>query len=97
MAPLFAPVGYLPRHMLGVIREVGRHVLRRPVVGICAVARNPRGEVLLVRRSDMGTWALPGGTLGWGETLTAALGRELVVDGSPASTRGPTAIRAFTP
>ena len=69
--------GWLPRHVLGLVREVAQHLLRRPVVGICAVGRNARGEVLLVRRGDLGTWALPGGTLAWGETLTVALAREL--------------------
>ena len=33
--------------------------------------------MLLVRRGDTGTWALPGGTLEWGETLAAALPREI--------------------
>lgn len=54
-----------------------RHLLKRPVVGICAVARDPLGRVLLVRRSDTGTWALPGGTLEWGEQLAEALPREI--------------------
>jgi 8-oxo-dGTP diphosphatase len=33
---------------------------------------------VLIRRADTGTWALPGGTLEWGETLVASLGRELL-------------------
>ena len=67
----------LPKAASGILREVGRHVLRRPVVGIAAVARAPDGRVLLVRRADTGTWALPGGTLEWGETLANTLPREL--------------------
>ena len=67
----------LPKAAIGVLREVGRHVLRRPVVGIAAVARDADGRVLLVRRADTGTWALPGGTLEWGETLASTLPREL--------------------
>lgn len=67
----------LPKAALGILREVGRHVLKRPVVGIAAVARDGAGRVLLVRRGDTGTWALPGGTLEWGETLTSTLPREL--------------------
>lgn len=67
----------LPKAALGVLREVGRHLLKRPVVGIAAVARDERGHVLLVRRGDTGTWALPGGTLEWGETLASTLPREL--------------------
>jgi 8-oxo-dGTP diphosphatase len=54
-----------------------RHLLKRPVVGICAVARTADGGYVLVRRGDTGEWCLPGGTLEWGETLTSALAREL--------------------
>jgi len=46
-------------------------------VGIAAAARTPDGRWLLVRRADMGEWALPGGTLEWGETLRASIAREL--------------------
>ena len=67
----------LPQHLSGLLHEVGRHLLRRPVVGVCAVARTADGRVLLVRRGDTGGWALPGGTLEWGETLAAALPREV--------------------
>jgi 8-oxo-dGTP diphosphatase len=52
-------------------------VLKRPVVGIVAVARTRDGRMLLVRRRDTGQWALPGGTLEWGETLAQGLRREL--------------------
>jgi 8-oxo-dGTP diphosphatase len=54
-----------------------RHLLKRPVVGIAAVARVPDGRILLIRRGDNGMWALPGGTLEWGETLAVGLSREL--------------------
>jgi 8-oxo-dGTP diphosphatase len=67
----------LPRSVLGLVKEVARHLLRRPVVGIAAAARTPDGRWLLIRRGDTGTWALPGGTLEWGETLRTALAREL--------------------
>ena len=73
----FAPLRDLPAGAVGVMREILRHLLRRPVVGICAVARDDRGRVLLVRRADTGTWALPGGTLEWGEELAKALPREI--------------------
>lgn len=59
------------------MKEVARHVLRRPVVGIVAAAWTPDGRLLLVRRADVGQWALPGGTLEWGETLAATVVREL--------------------
>jgi 8-oxo-dGTP diphosphatase len=63
--------------MWGIVKEAARHVLRRPVVGFLAVARTDDGRYLLVRRGDTGEWALPGGTLEWGETLRDALPREL--------------------
>jgi 8-oxo-dGTP diphosphatase len=67
----------LPRGALAILRELTRHLLRRPVVGICAVARTHDGRVLLIRRSDTGGWALPGGTLEWGERLSEAVPREI--------------------
>src|SRR4051812_34868075 len=73
---MFAPLS-LPASVLGLVKEVARHLLRRPVVGICAAARTADGRWLLIRRADTGTWAMPGGTLEWGETLRTALAREL--------------------
>ncbi len=73
----FAPLTALPKGALTLLREMGRHLLRRPVVGIAAIARDDRGHLLLVRRADNGQWALPGGTLEWGETLRRSIVREL--------------------
>src|ERR1700735_671064 len=67
----------IPRGLWGIVKEVARHLLRRPVVGIAAAARTKDGRWLLVRRGDTGEWALPGGTLEWGETLRASIVREL--------------------
>jgi 8-oxo-dGTP diphosphatase len=67
----------IPKGAFTIVKEVARHVLRRPVVGIAAVARTADGRVLLIRRADVGEWALPGGTLEWGETLSATIAREL--------------------
>lgn len=67
----------LPTGLFRIGKEVARHLLRRPVVGIAATARTSDGRWVLVRRSDSGGWALPGGTLEWGETLRTALEREL--------------------
>lgn len=72
-----APLSMLPRSALGLLKEVARHLLRRPVVGIAAAAHTEDGRWLLIRRADTGTWALPGGTLEWGETLRTSLAREL--------------------
>jgi 8-oxo-dGTP diphosphatase len=63
--------------VFGLLREATRHVLRHPVVGIAAAARTEDGRWLLIRRRDTGGWALPGGTLEWGETLSEAMTREL--------------------
>ena len=46
-------------------------------MGIAVAARVADGRWLLIRRGDTGTWALPGGTLEWGETLRDAALREL--------------------
>lgn len=73
----FYPLAALPSAALGVLKELARHLLRRPVVGLCVVATCPDGRMVLVRRGDTGTWALPGGTVEWGETLSETLHREL--------------------
>ena len=67
----------IPSGLWKLTKEVARHVLRRPVIGIAALARTPDGRIVLIRRSDSGQWAMPGGTLEWGETLRSALDREL--------------------
>jgi 8-oxo-dGTP diphosphatase len=67
----------VPAGLFKLTKEILRHLLRRPVVGVSAVARTDDGRVLLVRRADTGKWALPGGTVEWGETLRATLPREL--------------------
>ncbi|HEY2518168.1 MAG TPA: NUDIX hydrolase [Polyangiaceae bacterium] len=71
------PLSRLPKGVLELMKEVARHLLRRPVVGIAAAARTREGEWVLIRRSDTGTWAMPGGTLEWGETLRQGLAREM--------------------
>jgi 8-oxo-dGTP diphosphatase len=71
------PLSRLPQGVLDIMKEAARLLLRRPVVGIAAAARTPDGKWVLIRRADTGTWALPGGTLEWGETLREALAREM--------------------
>lgn len=73
-----APLSLLPRSVLGLAKEVGRHLLRRPVVGLAVAGRTADGRWLLIRRGDTGTWALPGGTVEWGETLQQTFTRELL-------------------
>jgi 8-oxo-dGTP diphosphatase len=72
-----APLALLPRGALAILKELGRHILQRPVVGVAAAARTRDGRWLLIRRADNGTWALPGGTAEWGETVRETLVREL--------------------
>lgn len=67
----------VPRGLFGIVKEIARHLLRRPVVGIAAAAQSADGRFLLVRRRDTGQWALPGGTLEWGETLKSCIAREV--------------------
>ena len=67
----------IPSGALKIVKEVARHLLRRPVVGIAAAARTLDGRLLLIRRADSGKWALPGGTLEWGEKLRSAITREV--------------------
>ncbi len=70
--PMFHVRGYFK-----LVKEVARHLLRRPVVGVALAATTKDGRWLLIRRGDTGQWALPGGTLEWGETLRDAALREL--------------------
>jgi 8-oxo-dGTP diphosphatase len=67
----------IPSGALKIVKEILRHLLRRPVVGIAAAARTADGRQLLIRRGDSGKWALPGGTLEWGETLRSSIEREV--------------------
>ena len=47
------------------------------VVVAYAIARDRGGRVLLVRRADDGNWELPGGRVEVGETISAAVRREV--------------------
>ena len=46
------------------------------VPSVNVAVTNDAGEVLLIRRSDNGNWALPGGAVDFGESLTQAAVRE---------------------
>ena len=71
------PTVRIPAQAFAIVKEVARHLVRRPVVGVAAAARTQDGRWLLVRRGDTGEWALAGGTLEWGERLGPAIRREL--------------------
>lgn len=81
----FAPLTQLPGFVLGIAKEMARHLLRRPVVGVLAAAHTEDGRWLLIRRADTGTWALPGGTVEWGENLRDTIARELEEEGGVSS------------
>lgn len=47
------------------------------VAGVDAIVRNQDGDVLITRRSDDGTWDLPGGSVEPGETPAESIRREV--------------------
>jgi ADP-ribose pyrophosphatase YjhB (NUDIX family) len=47
------------------------------VPSVNVVVENDQGEILLIRRSDNDNWALPGGAIDIGESLTQAAIREV--------------------
>jgi 8-oxo-dGTP diphosphatase len=86
----------IPTGAFVLLKEVLRHVLRRPVVGVAVVARDEGGRYLLVRRADTGTWALPGGTLEWGETLRSCIDRELREETNAAPRSEPALVGVYS-
>lgn len=73
----FAPLAILPKPVIDLGKEILRHLLRRPVVGVALAGRTADGRWLLIRRGDTGAWAFVGGTIEWGETLRSTIPREL--------------------
>jgi mutator protein MutT len=58
-----------------------RHFPNDPIVGVGAVVLDREGHILLARRAHeplKGEWSLPGGRVELGETLEAAVARELL-------------------
>ena len=47
------------------------------VPSVNVIVENDKGEILLIQRSDNGNWALPGGAIDLGESLTQAAIREV--------------------
>jgi len=46
------------------------------VPSVNVVVENDKGEILMIRRTDNGNWALPGGAIDLGESVTQAAIRE---------------------
>jgi 8-oxo-dGTP diphosphatase len=68
----------VPASLFAILKEILRHLLGRPVVGVSVIARTPAGQLVLIKRGDTHLWALPGGTVEWGEDLRATAVRELL-------------------
>jgi 8-oxo-dGTP diphosphatase len=69
-----------------------REFPERPIVGVGAVVLNADRDVLLVKRGHAplkGEWSLPGGGVEVGETLEAALVRELFEETGASIVVGP--------
>ncbi|MBF2025275.1 MAG: NUDIX hydrolase [Oscillatoriales cyanobacterium C42_A2020_001] len=52
-------------------------LFRHPVTGTSVIPILPDGRIVLIRRSDNGKWALPGGMVNWGEDIETTIRREL--------------------
>jgi mutator protein MutT len=64
----------------------------RPIVGVGAVVLDGEGRVLLVKRAHeplKGEWSLPGGGVEIGETLEAAVAREILEETGVSVAVGP--------
>ena len=53
-------------------------IFRHPITGTSIIPILPDGQIVLIRRSDDGLWALPGGMVDWGEDIPNAVRRELM-------------------
>jgi 8-oxo-dGTP diphosphatase len=86
----------IPTGAFVMAKEILRHVLKRPVVGVAIAGRDDAGRFLLIRRADTGTWALPGGTLEWGEPLRRCIVRELHEETGAEATSEPTLVGVYS-
>lgn len=53
-------------------------IFRHPITGTSIIPILPDGRIVLIRRSDNGRWALPGGMVDWGEDIPSTVRRELL-------------------
>jgi 8-oxo-dGTP diphosphatase len=53
-------------------------IFRHPITGTSIIPILPDGRIVLIRRSDNGRWALPGGMVDWGEDIPNTVRRELL-------------------
>jgi 8-oxo-dGTP pyrophosphatase MutT (NUDIX family) len=64
---------------MSYVSDIRRLVGSKPIVlvGATIIVLNDKGEILLNRRSDTGTWGIPGGSMELGEELEETAAREL--------------------
>ncbi len=65
----------IPEFLVELRHKIGNHLLLMP--GVSAIVTNDEGELLVMRRSDNGRWAIPAGILEPGEHPAAAVVREV--------------------
>ncbi|MEA5618296.1 NUDIX hydrolase [Cronbergia sp. UHCC 0137] len=53
-------------------------IFRHPITGTSVIPILPDGRIVLIRRTDNGRWALPGGMVDWGEDVPSTVRRELM-------------------
>jgi ADP-ribose pyrophosphatase YjhB (NUDIX family) len=63
--------------LLERLRNGLKHLAGMQAIGVCAIVRNQRGEILLVKHTYRYDWYLPGGGLRRGEAPAEGLRREL--------------------
>ena len=66
----------VPEYIRQLRRKIGHDLIIAP--GVCGLVFNDRGEILLHKRADFGTWALIGGMLDPGEAPADAIVREVM-------------------
>ncbi|MEB3147148.1 MAG: NUDIX hydrolase, partial [Cylindrospermopsis raciborskii 1523720] len=63
--------------MWRVVKTILGIIFRHPIPGTSIIATLSDGRIVLIRRSDDGCWALPGGMVDWGEDIPSVVRREL--------------------
>lgn len=73
----FKSLIYSPPKLWRVVKTVLGIIFRHPITGTSIIATLSDGKIVLIRRSDDGCWALPGGMVDWGEDIPSVVHREL--------------------
>ncbi|WP_373277639.1 NUDIX hydrolase, partial [Cylindrospermopsis raciborskii] len=73
----FKSLIYSPPKLWRVVKTILGIIFRHPIPGTSIIATLSDGRIVLIRRSDDGCWALPGGMVDWGEDIPSVVRREL--------------------